>query len=167
MSAAKRKRVVPKRGDVFEFAVSNGRLGYGLVVLGGATPYIVILKTLYQERPSRQELEADEIALVGQTMDALFYHGRWVVVYEDFPIPASVPFPNWKVGINGVPHTTDFDGETAWPMRADESDLLDHKFSRAPIAYQNALEALHGLAEWRDDYEKLTPAWAARRVTRT
>jgi hypothetical protein len=161
-----RSRVKPTRGDVFEFAVSDERLGYGVVVLGGGVPYIVILKSLYRDRPSLAELVADEIALVGETMDALFYHGRWVVVYEDFPIPASIPFPNWKVGINGVPHTTDFAGTKHRPMRAGEAELLDYKFSRAPIAYQTALEAIHGLAEWRDDYEKLTPAYAARRVIR-
>jgi hypothetical protein len=162
-----RKRVVLKRGDAFEFSVSDGRLGYGIIVLGGGTPYVAILKSLHRERPSVEGLQRDEVVLVGQTIDGLFYHGRWTVIFRDFPVPDSIPFPNWKVGINGVPHTTDFDGQTAWPMRADEIDLLDYKFSRAPIAYQNALEALHGLAEWREDYEKLTPAWAARRVTRS
>jgi hypothetical protein len=163
----KAKHDSPKRGDVFEFRVSDGRLGYGVVVLGGGTPYIAIFKPLFTEPPSTADLADEQIALVGETMDALFYHGRWVVVDEGFPIPSSISFPNWKVNANGVPHTTNFDGNTFLPMRPEEADLLDYRFSRAPIAYQTALEAMHGLAEWREDYERLTPAYPARRMTRS
>ena len=166
MATKRKSRVTLTTGDVFEFAVLDGRLGYGVVILGGGTPYIAMLKSLHRDRPTFAELIRDEIALVGQTMDALFFHGRWTIVYRDFPIPAFIPFPNWKVGIRGILHTTDFEGANYWPMRLGEAELLDYKFSRAPIAYQAALEAIHGLAEWRDDYEKLTPAYAERRVTR-
>jgi len=162
----RRKRVSLKEGDVFEFTVADGRLGYGVIVLGGMVPYVVILKNLWQSRPLLSELAEDEIALVGTTMDALVYHGRWVVVYSGFPIPTDVPFPNWRVQIDGVERTTDFEGERYWAMRPEEVGLLDYKFSRSPIAYQDALEAIHGLGEWREDYEKITPAYARQRITR-
>ena len=38
--------------------------------------------------------------------------------------------------------------------------------SRAPIAFQKAIEALNDIGEWRDSYEKLTAAYVRRRVTR-
>jgi hypothetical protein len=164
--AGSRKRIKLVPGDVFEFTVSDGRLGYGVIVLGGGVPYVIILKSLHATRPELTALCADEIALVGTTMDSLVYHGRWVVVYQGFPIPSRVPFPNWKVGTGAEVRTTDFSGNLSWPMRADEIDLLDFKFSRSPIGYQTALEAMHGLAEWREDYEKLTIGYAAKRVTR-
>ena len=38
--------------------------------------------------------------------------------------------------------------------------------SRAIIAFQKAIEALNGIGEWRDSYEKLTTAYVRRGVTR-
>lgn len=163
---SKRKRVKLRQGDLFELSVSDGRLGYGLVIIPGGVLYAAFFKSLHGSRPDIASLLADEIALVGTTMDSLFYHGRWSVIARDQPIPAAIPFPNWKVKIGGELRTTDFEGRTHWSMRPDEIELLDYKFSRAPLGYQDALEALNGLGEWQDSYDKLTPAYAARRVTR-
>jgi hypothetical protein len=165
-TVAKRKRVKLLRGDLFEFSADDGRLGYGIVIIPGGVLHAAFMKTMHSKRPSNNELVADEIALVGTTMDALFYHGRWVVIAHDFPIPPDIPLPNWKVQINGELRTTDFEGQRHWPIRPDEIDLLDFKTSRAPIAFQKALEALNGIGEWRESYEELTPAYASRRVTR-
>jgi putative transposase len=38
--------------------------------------------------------------------------------------------------------------------------------SRSTIAFQKAIEALNGIGEWRDSYEKLTTAYVRRGVTR-
>jgi hypothetical protein len=99
-------------------------------------------------------------------MDSQFCRGRWTVIARDLPISPSIPFPNWKVKIGAELRVTDFEGHNHWPIRPDEVDLLDYKFSRAPLGYQDALEALNGLGEWQESYNKLTPAYAARRVTR-
>lgn len=162
----KRKRVKLRRGDLFEFPVADGRLGYGLVIIPGGVLYAVFFRRLHKSRPEFASLLADEIALVGTTMDALFYHRRWSVIAHDQPVPSSIPFPNWKVKIGGEFRTTDFEGRNHWPMRPGEIDLLDYKFSQSPLNYQEALEAINGLGEWQDSYDKLTPAYAARRVTR-
>lgn len=37
------RRHPPRRSDVFELAVPDGRFGYGLVVEGGGVPYVAIL----------------------------------------------------------------------------------------------------------------------------
>ncbi|CAN5500247.1 hypothetical protein BH10PSE3_BH10PSE3_26130 [soil metagenome] len=162
----KPKRVKLRRGDLFEFATADGRFAYGVVLTPGGVLNAFFLKTLHTSRPAFATLVKDEVALIGTTMDALFYHGQWVVVDRDFPIRPGLPFPNWKVGIGGTLHATDFEGEFYWPIRADEIDLLDYKFSCSPMTFQNALEALNGIGEWREDYERLTPAYAKRRVTR-
>lgn len=162
----KKRRVKLLRGDLFEFSDEDGRLGYGIVTIPGGVLHAVFMKTMYAERPKMEAIIADDIALVGTTMDSLFYHGRWVVIAHDIPLPQDIPFPNWKVQINGELRTTDFEGQHHWPIRPDEVDLLDFKTSRAPIAFQKAIEALNGIGEWRDSYEELTPAYARRRVTR-
>lgn len=165
-AGAKPKRVKLLRGDLFEFSAPDGRLGYGVVVIPGGVLHAAFMKTLHYTRPSSEELVADGIALVGTTMDSLFYHGRWNVITRNFPIPPNIPFPNWKVQINGELRVTDFEGQLHWPIRPGEIDLLDYKTSRAPIAFQKALEALNGIGDWRESYEELTLQYAARRVTR-
>jgi len=165
-SDSKRKRVKLRRGDLFELPVTDGRLGYGLVIIPGGVLYAAFFRSLHSSRPDMASLLADEIALVGTTMDSMFYHGRWSVIAHGQPIPAAIPFPNWKVKIGDELRTTDFERRYHWPMRPDEVDLLDYKFSRAPLGYQDALEAINGIGEWQESYDKLTLAYAARRVTR-
>jgi hypothetical protein len=164
--SAKRKRVRLRRGDLFEFSVLDGRYGYGLVIIPGGVLYASFFRGLHVSRPEIASFLADEVALVGTTMDALFYHGLWTVIAHDLPIPTDIPYPNWKVGIEGEIRTVDFEGSNHWPIRQDELHLLDYQFSRSPRGYQDALESLHGMREWKERFEKLTPAYAARRVTR-
>lgn len=164
--AKKTRRVKLKAGDVFEMPLANGALGYGVAILGGGTPYIIVLRTLHIERPHIDVLSSDAIALVGWTMDALVFHGRWSVVFPDYPTRNDVPYPNWKVRIGGEVHTTDFAGNVLGPATSSEIDLLDNQSSRSPIAFQNAFEALHDLQPWRSDYDRLTPAYLSARMTR-
>ncbi len=164
--SGKRKRVRLRRGDLFEFSVLDGRYGYGLVVIPGGVLYAIFFQGLHVSRPEIASLLCDEVALVGTTMDSLFYHGLWTVVAHDQPLPAKIPYPNWKVKIGTEMRTVDFERAHNWAMQKDEIDLLDYQFSRAPVGYQNALEALNGLRAWEEHFEKLTPAYAARRETR-
>ncbi|MDG2520573.1 hypothetical protein P7B02_03380 [Caulobacter segnis] len=127
---------------------------------------IFLFRSLRTERPTIAALIEDEVALIGTTQDSLFFHGDWTVVDCGFPIPADLPFPNWKVGIDGELRTTNYDGDRHWPMEPSEIELLDFKFSAAPKAFQAALQALNGIGEWLPRYERLTVAYAKRRVTR-
>jgi len=165
-SGLKTKRTRLRRGDIFEFSTTDGRLAYGVVLTPGGVLNVLFLKTLHASRPTVEMLFEDDIALVGTTMDALFYHKHWVVIGRDFPVPPDLPRPNWKIAIDGQLHTTDFEGESLGPIRADEIELLDYKSSFAPIMFQDALEALNGIGEWREAYEPLTPAYAKCRMTR-
>lgn len=162
----KHTRVKLRRGDLFELSVSGGRLGYGLVIIPGGVLYAAFFRNLYSSRPEISSILSDQIGLVGQTMDSMFYHREWSIIAQDQPIPEAVPFPNWKVNIGDKLRTTDFDGNNHWPMRPDEVDLLNYKFSMTPLIYQHALEALNGLGEWRESYDKITISYAARCVTR-
>jgi hypothetical protein len=156
-----------KAGDVFELEVPDGRLGYGVIVLpNSGAPYVIILRSLHRAQPTTAQLATDEIALVGWTMDALIYHGRWRVVGHDFPTRMDIPAPNFKVGMEGRMYVTDVTGDVLDEAAPDEADVLDYQFSRAPVAYQQAFEAMHGFGEWKDDYEKLTPSYARQRMSR-
>jgi hypothetical protein len=168
--ATRRKRVHLTEGDVFEFAVPDGRLGYGIIVKrgglpNGGTPYIAMFRSLFGARPDLNQLERDEVALAGWTMDGLVYHGRWNVIAHGLPLP-PVPFPNFKVEMEGKFYVTNVDGELLDEATPAELTMLDYQFSRAPIGFQDAFEALHGFGEWQDHYEKLTPAYSRARITR-
>ena len=153
---------------MFEFACLDGRLGYGFVVIrsAGGAPYIVIFGSIHSNRPIPSEVSSDRIVLQGWTMDALIYHGRWVVIAHDVPRPRDLRLPNWKVDIRGETYATDVAGEVLGPILPFEKGLLDFQSSRSPIAYQNAFEALHGLRKWDVSYDDLTPEYAAPRATR-
>ena len=98
-------------------------------------------------------------------MDALVYDGRWSVVGQGLSIP-PMPFPNFKVGMDGKLYATDVDGEPLGEATPRERDLLDHKWSCAPIRFQNAFEALHGFRDWEANYDQLTPDYSRARMTR-
>ena len=92
--STRRKRVKLTEGDVFEFAVPDGRLGYGIMVKrgslpNGGTPNIAIFRSLFDARPDIDQLVRDEVALAGWTMDGLVYHGRWNVIAHGVPLPPS------------------------------------------------------------------------------
>jgi len=94
----------------------------------------------------------DEVVLAGWTMDALVYHGRWIVIAHDLPLP-QVPFPNFKIEVSGKWYVADAYGRLLREATAAELELLDFQSSRAPIVFQDAIEALHGFREWQADYD--------------
>lgn len=156
-----------RTGDVFEMTLEQGALGYGVAVIGGGTPFIIVLRKLHRHRAVEAELESDDIAFVGWTMDALVLHGRWNVILSDFGERSDIPYPNCKIGMRGQTFATDFSGTVLGLATPEEEALLDFKTSRSPIAYQQALEALHGLRPWHHDYESMTLAYAQKRCTRS
>jgi hypothetical protein len=168
--AKRRKRIKLDEGDIFEMPLPDGRFGYGIILrrgtlTGGGTPYIAIYHAVHSERPSASDIVRGEIALAGWTTDALVYHGEWTVVADSVQLP-SVPYPNFKVNVEGKMYVTDVDGKLLDEATASERELLDYQFSRTAICYQDAFEALNGFREWEVNYEKLTPAYSALRLTR-
>ena len=168
--ATPRKRIKLSEGDVFEFAVPDGRFGYGIILKrgglpNGGTPYIAIFRDVFDGRPDLDQFARQDVALAGWSMDALFHHGRWKIIARNAPLP-EVPFPNFKVAREGKIYVTDVDGQELGEATGTEANLLDYRFSRAPIGFQSAFEAIHGFKVWEEHYEKLTPAHAHVRITR-
>jgi hypothetical protein len=120
---------------------------------------------LFDECPIIDLLVQNEVALTGWTTDALVYHGKWKVVAQELSLP-PLPLPNFKVEQEGRTYVTDVNGDFIGLATAAEQELLDYRFSRSPIGFQRAFEAMHGFSALREDDEKLTPAYCAARVTR-
>lgn len=148
----------------------DGRTGYGVIVKrgglpGGGTPYIAIYRSAYAQRPDVADIIKDEVALQGWTTDALVYHGRWRVVERDAALP-FLRFPNFKVEREGKFYVVDVEGETVDLATPCEMDLLNYRFSSTAGIFQDAFEALHGFGEWKEHFDKLTPAYVQSHISR-
>lgn len=164
MAVARKRSVRIGAGDIFEILAPDGRRGYGQVIVGGSAFYVVIFRELYSELPDLDQLITGELLLVGWTLDALIFNGKWKIVGNRLPISARAPFPSYKVRVRGVPHVRDFSGENYRLATSEDWELLENKTTVAPVRYQNALLSHHGFGEWRSDYEALTIEHARRRV---
>lgn len=163
--ATSRKRSVKTRaGDIFAMPAPNRQSGYGQIIVGGSVFYVAVFREIYDSPPDLDELLLSEILLAGWTLDALIYHGEWQVIGNRPPISDRVPFPTYKVRINGLPYIHEFTGKKRRPATPEYWELLDYKTTVAPIQYQNALLAHHGLGEWRDHYDEITIEHVRRRV---
>jgi Immunity protein 26 len=165
--AAGQKRLALRDGDLFELPLPDGRVGYGIVVRRGpgGAPFIAIFRSAYDHRPEAADVAKDEVAVAGWTTDSLLYHGQWVVIERGIPLP-YVPFPNFKVGMEGTTYVVDFGGEIIDVASPREVELLDYQHSHTALIFQDAFEAMHGFGEWQHHFEKLTPAHAKARITR-
>lgn len=149
------KRVRLKQGDIFSFALDVERLGVGQVI--ELKPlYITVLREPVPLDFSIGNIRTEDILLCGRTMDALFFHDRWHVV-GNLPIPEDqIPRPFSKVQSDGERWISDFHARrlirraTEW-----EWDKLDFHTARAPIAFENAFKAHHGLAPAEATYARL------------
>lgn len=150
-------------GDIFEMPLPDGRRGYGQVIIGGDVLYVAVFRDIYDALPDLDELIKNDVLLVGWTLDALIYHDRWKIVGNRQPIAARVPFPSYKVRVSGEAYVHDFEGGNYRSATAEDWELLDYKKTVAPIRYQRALFAHHGVGDWTKDYEELTVEHARRR----
>ncbi len=149
------KRIKLKRGDIYRFDLDEERYGLGQVVEPGGVFYTIILADPVGHDFQLDMVDTRRILLCGWTMDALLFHERWHVV-GNLPVPDdAIPYPCVKVGREGEPWIADFRGKLLRPATQFEWDHLDYQTSRAPIAYQNAFKAHHGLAEMELHYSDL------------
>ena len=103
-----------KIGDVFSIPIDDQRVGYGQVVLKNHSSfpiYIVVFWTAYDRNHeiSLAEIVADEIALVGGSMDSRIYHGMWKIIGNIGPDQSRIPRPNFKVYIGHSDFVENFD----------------------------------------------------------
>ena len=162
----KQSEINVKVGDIFEIPILYGRRGFGQVIVAGDVLYVVIFENLYPDVPDLDQLIGSSLLFAGWTLDALLFHGRWRIVGNRPPDMQRVPFPSYKVLIDGKMHVYDFQSRDYRLATREDNEVLELKTTVAPIRYQNALIAHHGMAKWDPDYDKLTIEHAKRRVRR-
>jgi hypothetical protein len=150
-----------KRGDVFSIPIDDRRVGYGQVVLKNHSSfpiYIVVFGTAYDrnQEVSLNEIVADGIALVGASMDARIYHGMWKIIGNIEPDRSRIPRPNFKVYIGGSDFVENFDGNRLREATPEDVRHYDNRWSRAPMGFESAIKAIHGVGIWESNFDKLT-----------
>ena len=161
------KRLKLKVGDVFEIPINDNLVGYGQIVRAGKVLYVVIFEEAYPraERVDVQKVVAGKIFLVGHTLDGRLYHGMWKII-GNVPVNTTrIPFPCYKVGLGseGIV-VVDFDGIVIRKANESEENLLTFETTHAPIGFEHALQAKHGVRPWDPDDEQLTIEFVKKRA---
>jgi hypothetical protein len=151
-----------KTGDVFEVPTLDGRIGYGQIAKDGEELYIVIFKALHEGGCALETVHETGILLCGWTLDALIYHGQWKIV-GNAALKSDIPKPCYKVSIDGTPWIESFDGDLQHKASDREWSLYDFRATIAPIRYERAFSAFHGLAPWEPPFDKLLVEYARER----
>ncbi len=154
------KRVRVRVGDIFTIPVDAEHVAFGQVVAKhGNALYFAIFRHLHpraEPPPPRAVLE-DEIVFLGESLDAKLWWGDWEIVGHSDVDPDSMPLPAYKEGRYppGTFDVVDYSGKRRRRASAKEVEELPFRTTYAPIRFEKALKALHGLEPWRDDYDKL------------
>jgi hypothetical protein len=135
-------------GDLFEIPAPDGRTGYGQIIVPGKLLYVVVFEGLFRGTPPPCDELARTPLLIGWTMDALIYHGRWKIV-RSCPVPSGLPFPNYKVNVGEDVFVTDFNGKVLRKASDAEAKLLTFRASVSPIVFQDSLLAYHQMSNFQ------------------
>jgi hypothetical protein len=155
------KRYRSRQGDIFVVDIDERRVTVGHVLFKNVAAfnlYVCFFKPLWlrDALPNLSELAASEIVLIGGTMDALIYHGRWRVIGNIKPDLTRIPLPLFKVMIAGHDVITSFYGEKVRDACGEDIRYYDNHTSRAPMAFQDAIRAYHGLGPPPESMAKMT-----------
>jgi hypothetical protein len=150
-----------KAGDIFQISIDDDRCVFGQIVLKSFNTfplYIVIYKNLYSssEIPNFSEICESEIALVGGTNDARLYHGMWKVVGNEKSNIPDFPKPHFIVQIRGKVMLENFSGDVIREATIEESESFQNRWTRAPMGFEKAIKAFHGIGDWAQDFDRLT-----------
>lgn len=150
-----------KVGDIVEIPIDEARSGYGQIVelpFPGKFWLAVFERTGPQANPPElKDIVDAPVTLLGLTLDALLWHGRWHTIGHLEP---TAPLPErWfqvAVGPQAEPHVMSESRGVVRPADAVERTLLRHRVTFAPIIIENALKAKNGIGPWRSEYDELT-----------
>lgn len=162
MRKNRKSMVKIREGDVFQFEM-HGSVAYGQIIIPGDVIYVVIFKAVGPIGPrSYDPRNLPEIALCGWTLDGRIYHGMWQII-DNAPLPKDVPRPCYKVGNDGILWVESFDGELKRQASEEDCQSLDYRTTIAPIRFEKAFAALHGLHEWDASFDEMRVDYARER----
>lgn len=145
-----------KEGDLFEIKIAECVLVYGQIVSTFKKNAISIIcfAGTYDRRPEVEEIINKEILLFGNTFDAKFYHGDWVVFANEKSKLIEVKMPYYKIGTDSI-YVEDFFENRIRRASKEDLNLLRYRNYIAPIRFESALKAYYKYIDWADVYDEL------------
>jgi hypothetical protein len=149
-------------GDVFRVSLSSSAVAYGQIASRwGNTKghfYFLGYRSAYDAStdPALDAIVGDAIALLALSLDALLYHGHWSVIGNRAVDESRIAWPTYKVATApGVFVIEDHLGNQLRPATDDQVAALKYRSVIAPIRFENAMKALHGLVAWLPEFQDL------------
>jgi hypothetical protein len=149
-------------GDIFQVPLSDSQVGHGQVVADYGTTgghfYFIGFRAAFEVEavPELAAIRNGRIALLALSMDPLLRIGRWQIVGNQPVDKERIPWPTYKVATApGMYAMTDHLGTVRQQATHDQEVALPFLSVVAPIRFENAMKAIHGLAEWHPAFEAL------------
>jgi hypothetical protein len=136
---------------------------YGIGQLAGdwkGELYVVIYDKLVARSASPDDVDGAGLQFAALTLDAKFHHGDWPIIGNRQDNLPDLPQPWFKVGVGGETHIEARDRSVTRRATSTEEAGLRNRTVVAPVRIENALKALHGLAEWNPRFDDLHAAYA-------
>ncbi|NKF23352.1 Imm26 family immunity protein [Solimonas marina] len=145
-----------KEGDIFSINIDDKRRVFGQVIF---PPFYICIFSRAYPRDIQVDLTdvcSGRIALVGDSLDALIFRDSWKIVGSMPSVKDRIPRPLFTVQIDGQLMLEDFEKRLIKKATEADDKKYGRRWTRAPIAFENAIKALHGIGEWRADFDQLT-----------
>jgi hypothetical protein len=153
----------PAIGDVFLVPLDGYRYGIGQIAGDWKGElYVVVYAKLVSREASVEDVDDADLQFAVLTLDAKLHHGDWQVIGNRQDNLTAIPQPWFKVSMAGKTHVEARDRSVTRRATPSEEAKLRHRTVVAPVRIENALKALHGLAEWNSRYDDLRADYAAQ-----
>lgn len=151
----------PMVGDVFLVPLDGERYGIGQIAGDWKGElYVIIYDKLAARDASPSDVDGAGLLFAALTLDAKFHHGDWPVIGNRRDNVGQLPQPWFKVSVAGRAHIEARDRSATRRATPTEEANLRRRTVVAPVRLENALRALHGLAEWNPRFEELRADYA-------
>ena len=148
-----------KAGDIFTIPINGDKSGFGQIVeVPNKNNFIIIVfEEVYdnQQLPVLAKVISSKVLFFGYTMDALLYHKYWKIVGNSLVNLEKIKMPYYKLGSAGDFKLVNHKGDFISKISKEKFEKLNYHEIIAPIRYENAFKAYHGIGEWHDDYDEL------------
>lgn len=139
---------------MFEVELGPSTVAIGQVIDTSGDQLFVVTTKGEHPRGGAAGMDADRVALGAITLDAFFFHNRWVVTGNAVPLPLHLPTfvvattPNRWV-------RESFHGEQLEVLSPEAAESLRPRKIVAPVRIDRATKALHGYLPWEPVYDEL------------
>lgn len=158
--------ILVKVGDVFAIPIDDDRSGIGqLVAEKGAVLYIVVYDAALSNGAAEtgawtEVTETAPLLLAALSLDGKIYNGHWPIVGNRTDNLGALPDPVFKVGQSGEMLLENRDLSVRRVATEVELEVLRYRTVTAPVRFEKALKAHHGIGEWSEHYDPLLADYA-------